>query len=376
MFDPIQNTLEEMQITDLVFSQIRDYEEVGIDSNIVLINNGHLNREQFGKMLEIIGDYNPTVIGIDAFFRKPKGEELDIPLSEAFQIVDNVILASQMDNYKDGSFDTIKYSNPMFQEYVSGNGYVNLYIGSDDFKTVRLIQPKMKYKDSTVYGFPVEVAKRFNLEKADNFLRRENELEAINYKRNIDKYITLDPIEVFENQDELDYLEGKIVLIGFLGPDKLTKVTEDIFYTPLNDHYVGKAEPDMYGVVVHANTISMILDGDFITRIPEWLADFLMVFIVVVNMLLFRYYRDNKESLYQALTILTILGEMFFFTILILLMHHWFNIELRFAGAFFAFLVCILSFEIYNDSIKRLVRDRYRAIQLYRKSKKDKEIAG
>lgn len=57
MFDPIQNTFEDMQITDLFFSQIRDYSQVPIDSNIILINNGHLDRKNVAKMINILNQY-------------------------------------------------------------------------------------------------------------------------------------------------------------------------------------------------------------------------------------------------------------------------------------------------------------------------------
>ena len=39
MLDPIQNTFQDMQLTDLVFSQVKDNDKVEIDENIVLVNN-------------------------------------------------------------------------------------------------------------------------------------------------------------------------------------------------------------------------------------------------------------------------------------------------------------------------------------------------
>ena len=373
MFDPIQNTLEEMQISDLVFSQVRDESLIGMDSNIVLINNGHLNRAEFAAMLNIIDSYSPKVIAVDAFFRKEKGEHLDIPLQNACQSIDNIILASELYSPNaSGSYDSVKYSNPMFADYADP-GYVNMFIHPNDFRIVRLMTPTQKLRDSTVLSFAVTVAGVFNPKKAKEFLARGNELEVINFKRNIGKYKTYDFTDIFEiheNSDDLDYLKDKIVLIGYLGPDLNTKVTEDVFYTPLNEHYVGKTEPDMYGMVIHANSISMILDGDFIARIPDWLSYVLMVAIVLFNMIAFRFFRDNYSGAYQAFTISLIISEIIFFTFLILFLFHTLNLELRFAGAFFAFLVCVLSFEIYNDSIKRLARDRYREFVFDRKRKK------
>jgi len=79
MLDPIQNTFEDMQITDIVFSQIRDYDQIEMDENIVLINNGHLDRKTTAEMIDVLNGLEPKIIAIDAFYRSPKGPEQDKP---------------------------------------------------------------------------------------------------------------------------------------------------------------------------------------------------------------------------------------------------------------------------------------------------------
>lgn len=114
MFDPIQNTFEDMQITDLVFSQVKDYSDVLIDSNIVIINNGHLDRQHIAEMIYMINAYEPKLIAIDAFFRAEKGPEQDEPLKNAFSEVKNLILVNELtDTNADSEFDSLKTSNEM-----------------------------------------------------------------------------------------------------------------------------------------------------------------------------------------------------------------------------------------------------------------------
>lgn len=374
MFDPIQNTLEEMHITDMVFSKMRDHDAVEVDSNIVIINNGHLNRAEIANLVNIVNYHEPKVIGIDAMFRKPKGDELDIPLAEAFSEVENLVLVCGLAKpNQDDSFDTVQYSLPMFNQYAD-NGYANLYIPSDDFRTVRLAQANQFVKGKEILSFPVKVASFYDSDKTYKFLQRDNDFEVINYKRNIDKYITYDYSELERDPEAFDILKDKIVLIGYLGPNLEDPVTEDIFFTPMNENYVGKTQADMYGIVIHANTISMILEQDFIARTPEWISYMLVYLVVILNMVSFDYFRRKYPNFYQPYTVLLILGELIGFTTLIIVLLHNFSIELKFAGAFFSLIVCVLAFELYTDSLKPLVVSRYRSYVFERDRKRAKEI--
>lgn len=134
----------------------------------------------------------------------------------------------------------------------------------------------------------------------------------------------------------------------------------------MNSNYVGKTDPDMYGVVIHANVISMILDEDYIYRTSDTLALILMLIVVYTNMILFNYWRrsDDLVMWYQPYTILLILGELVGFSLLMIFLMHWFKIELRFAAAFFAILVTVLSFELFTDSLRPLIVGIFRRREL------------
>jgi CHASE2 domain-containing sensor protein len=371
MFDPIQNTFEDMQITDLVFSQVKDYSDVGIDSNIVIINNGHLDRMNIAELIYKINEKEPKLIALDAFFRAEKGPEQDEPLKDAFSEVDNLILVNELtDTNDDSEFDSLKTSNPMFNQYAM-NGYANVYIADGDFKTVRQIKPFTKVNDKIIPSISSKVVEIYDKDKFERYKNRNNELEVINYKRNIDKYLTYNYSEILNEEIDYEHFKGKIVLIGYLGPELGKISTEDIFYTPMNKNYSGKTNPDMYGVVIHANVISMILEEDYIYRTSDALAFVLMILVVYINMILFNYWRRNEELLiwYQPYTILLILGELIGFSFLMVLLMHWFKIELRFAASFFAITVTVLSYELFTDSLKPLVMGYVKRYQFNKERK-------
>lgn len=357
MFDPVQNTFEDMQLTDIVFSQIKDYSKTPIDSNIILINNGHLDRKNIAQMITILNQYEPKLIGIDAFFRAEKGEEQDIPLQEAFSEVKNLILVNELVNTNDDEeFDSIKTSNPKFNKYAT-NGYANVYIDPNDFKTVRLVKPFAEVGKDLEASFSSKIVEIYAPKKYKRYKNRKSELEVINYKRNINKYLTYNYDEILNEEIDLNILKDKIVLIGYLGPRLGVTSTEDIFYTPMNTNYVGKTSPDMYGVVIHANVVSMILEEDYIYRTSDTFAFILMILIVYMNMILFNYWRRSEELLkwYQPYTIILILAELIGFSLLMIYLMYWFKIELRFAASFFAIMVTVLSYEMFTDSLKPII---------------------
>ena len=371
MFDPIQGTLEEMQVSDLAFSQFRDYQSIPLDTNVIIINNGHLERDELAEMINIINQYNPRVISIDAMFRKDKGPDIDQPLVEAFKNTKNLVLGVELyKNYDESdSWDTLRTSNAKFMKYAQG-AYVNMKTSEDHFRTVRLITTTQLVNDSIVYpSLSVQTTNIYSAEKTQEYLDRGNQIEVINFKRNWNKYTTFDYYDVFREVPELAKINGKIVLIGYLG-SKLGEVsTEDIFFTPMNEKYVGKTTPDLYGVMIHANVISMILDGDFIYKFPDWFKTFFLIGIVCFNMFWFRFLRDNYIKLYQALTIATIFGELLLLSFIIVVLQHNFDIALKLGNTFFAILVCVLCFETYNDSLKPLVLGQYKTYKFNQERK-------
>jgi CHASE2 domain-containing sensor protein len=58
---------------------------------------------------------------------------------------------------------------------------------------------------------------------------------------------------------------------------------EDKFYTPLNKKLAGKSNPDMFGVVVHANIISMILREDYVEQMATWQEVAMAIILCLLN---------------------------------------------------------------------------------------------
>ncbi len=367
--DPIQNTIQDFYITDFAFSKLRNDAGIKVDSNIILVNISTLNRKGIAQELEIISRYQPKVIGLDGFFRDRKKTDQDSALATAMAKIDNLVLVSKLTyNPATDDFDSLETSNPLFNQYAT-TGFANLIVDMEEqFRTVRSFTVREFYGRNYELFFALKVAGVFDSVATHKFISRNNDKEFVNFRRNTDKYITLDVKDLFEPGRDLSFIKDKIVLMGFLGPDIHSLVTEDVFFTPLNHQYVGKTFPDMYGVTVHANVISMVLDEEYINQLPQFISIILMVAIVFFNMVFFSFLRRHYETLYEPVSIIMVFANIFGVFLIIITIFQLFRFDINIREIIFALFLLIPSYEGYNDSLKPLFIRNYNKI--FKKNKK------
>jgi len=306
-----EEVLENYNLTDIYYNKLRTNEEVPYEDRIVLVNIGgkEYGRRDIAKQISILSSHNPKVIGMDVkFFGLKEDDPIgDFQLSQALADAGNVIIASEFAVNSDTAtaWDTLLVPPPMFQEQAE-TAYVN--VGNQefsDFTTWRVIPVKEQTrKGQKEPCFAVKVAEAYDPEAAKAFQKRDNEIEHIYFKGNLDKFTKLDVEDVLQERFTPDLIKDKIVIMGYMGNGYTDYYfDEDKFYTPLNEKMVGRGVPDMYGVVVHANIISMILDGQYINQMPEWLGMLIGLLLCYLNVCLFTYILGNpKLSPYYGLT--------------------------------------------------------------------------
>lgn len=376
--DPIGDALEGYEITDQVFSNPQWREIPPIDENILIVNLGDpsrgADRRVTAEQLNIINSFGPKVIGLDAIFRSLKQDTLgDFILAHALANSPNIVMYEKLlDPNEENIWTDAEYSHPLFaQDHPTGS--VNLISqdpgsGQYDFKECRTFFPEELYLNpetgeiDTVYAFAVELARRFNPEITEEFMERDNEEEIINFRGNIldfgltkhgNRYFTLDWDQVLDTTTfTADLVKDKIVLMGFLGSylgDRNT--VEDKYFTPLNEKYVGRALPDMYGVVIHANIISMILNRDYLDQMKDSTAWILAVIVCFLNVVLFSWIYYTLPKWYDGVTKLIQLIEALLFTFIIILVFHFFNFKLNLTWVIVAVLFAGDSLEVYYGVI-------------------------
>jgi CHASE2 domain-containing sensor protein len=380
-FDPIGQALGDVELTDHVFSKLR--EDPDVDENIVLVNIGNLSRREIAEQIEIIRKYNPRVIGIDGFFDCSKGlrDTLNCPqlrdefgnmmLANAIKEAGNVVLVTKVlqsdSSLAEDAYDSLRRSDPIFRDNAVGEGFANLETDAafqDDVKTCRLFNPKLDIEGDSHYAFAVELAMQYDSSKARNFLERGNYREVINYRGNVydifgstnypQMFYTLDVEDVFNENFVPEMIKGKIVIFGFLGEYLGDPSWADKFYTPMNKKLAGKANPDMFGAVVHANIISMILSEDFVNQMDEWQEVALAVTICLLNVALFSLINTNLPSWYDGITKLLQLIQLLLYSVLMVEIFAWYSFKFNVTLTLAAVALVGDVYEVYMSVIKNI----------------------
>jgi CHASE2 domain-containing sensor protein len=378
--NPIETALSDFEMSDIVFARnIR--EEPGPDTSIVLVNIGNLSRRGIAREIEIIAEAGPKVLGIDCNFRNLRKPEDDSLLSAALSKVENLVLYSKLDysaRARGEEFDTLLYCHPRFAQY-GVSGFCNLITpGAEEYLTCRTFKPVDSVQGHVERAFAVEVAAFAGPEKVERFLGRKKDVEIINFRGNTESFYCLDHHDLlgyddgsgFLKQAELPVnLRDKIVIMGFMGesfgtPALLTR--EDKFHTPLNPSYAGKAYPDMFGMVVHANIVSMILNDTPVDSMGKWESYLLAILLCYLNVIFFFFIHEYYPSWYdlvvktmQVVEVLLILGAA-------VMVYAFYSYSMQVTAAAIAVGLCGDVLEVYTGAMYNIVgRFRERAAGIF-----------
>jgi CHASE2 domain-containing sensor protein len=357
--NPISNALGDFDVYDIVYSKL--HEEQSVDTNIVLVNIGNLSRKELAQQIEVINNFHPAVIGLDAFFEVAKDPDSDSLLSAAFSKCSNFIMVDKLDNFNEQTkqYGNLHSSVAIFSRYSKG-GFANL--PNDDaagFRTIREFRPLEKIKDSTALAFSTKIVSTYRNDAFQNLLHRGNRNEVINYRGNYNSFYYIDTYQYAEPDIDFNFIKNKIVLMGYMGPDLNTKTLEDVFFTPLNERYAGKSFPDMYGIVIHANIISMILNGTYVNIMPKWISFLLAFIICFLNVKMLLWINSKMKDWFSALSKFFI----FIYTILALFLCieilYYFNYRIDLTITLIAIVLANTAIELYDNYIIK-IHEKYK----------------
>lgn len=363
IFDPIADALGDFQVTDIVFSQLR--EDPIADDRIVLVNIGAESRGTLGIMVDKVNQYNPAALAMDTYFYVERDTLEDMILEGALNSVENLIMVSKMLVNDDGVADTVLYSHPKFiNNAVAAHANLDAMAASqDELKFCRQFWPMRPDKEGNEHiALGIKLASYLDPEKAEKFLARNKEIELVNFKGNVldfgaskfgTKYIALDWSDVLQENFTPETIEGKLVIFCFLG-DYLGDRTsfEDKYITPLNAVYAGRTLPDMYGGVIHANIVSMVLSDDPVDHMSDFWQVFIAVVLCFLNVTIFSLIYKKIPKWYDGSTKLIQLVELLFFYFLMVQIFDSYNYYVDLTIALVAIALSGDALEVYYGVIK------------------------
>jgi CHASE2 domain-containing sensor protein len=389
-FDPIGKAFSDLELTDITFSQLRETKSLKVDSNIWIVNIGEISRADIARQILVISSCKPKVIGLDARFVCDWTQDtLQCPaltdtlgnmmLSYAISQAPNMVMVSKISGYDKAQ--SASQDKDVFTEVISSyppflinatEGFANLETdaeGQEDLKMCRRFNPRISVNGKDQYAFAVQIAMKFDSMKAKKFLDRNIYSEVINYRGNtVDIYgasqdsltgiyPVLDVDQALDtNRFITSMLKDKIVIMGYLGKDIYDTSWDDKFFTPLNEEYVGRSRPDMYGVVVHANIVSMILNEDYIDELGTFWENVIAFVLVFLNVILFYKIVKKIPVWFDSLSLLIQVIQVVFLVFVMLEIFDLFNFKINLTASLGAIALVGTSFEIYNSVIKALFK--------------------
>lgn len=414
--NPLEKMFGDFDLTDIYFSQVKSRknkeQKVSISdeenesseklkkiaNTITIVNIGGAEggRLRLIELLRIINEFQPRCVGIDAFYKSYKTDSIMKPindnLAQVLSETKNLVMAaelsfkastrekivnSQDEDYKP-AFDSLILSHPNFMKNAIP-GVVNLITEAAQdavqradlaggLATCRTFPVRDKINDKEFLAFGVKLAQIYAPDKTARFLERNKEVEYINYIGNYDKFSYVNFSELFEMYEAYrngesslaenleNLFKNKIVLMGFTGVEDINKVTsdEDRFYTPLNPNYVGKAERDMYGVIIHANIIAMILMEEYINEAPEWMNYLISTFIAYIITAFFVLLYKKLDFWYDGISILVQFLLSFLLVLIIIEVFDLFKLRVDWSLGFLAIIFIPNFVEVYYGAVAKI----------------------
>lgn len=342
VLDPIKMALQDFDYNDMAYSKFGKNNHVGVDTNIVIVNIEDAGRSEITLVLDEVVAMHPKVIGVDVMFNEPKDPSVDFALLDLFKTNSNVVLAYNL-AVEHKALKAEGFLYPQVQQ----KGYAN-FVGEEG-GTIRYFTPVMKNENGSFESFTSAVMRIANPARQQSFAKRFPGTTQINYSRTENKYLVLNGKDLFRGGFDSTLLAGKIVLLGYVNP-AATDI-EDKHFTPFNKKSVGKSVPDMPGVIIHANILSMINSGDYITKWPAWLVWTLAVLLCWLHMAVFiRYFIDKHIWFHLVAKTVQLVSAILIVYLGLLFFYKW-DIKINLTPGFVAIILAVDVLYFYEAMI-------------------------
>lgn len=319
VFNPIKTAIADFDFLDLTYAKLGKNAQTPFDKRIVVVNIGASGRAEIAALLQAVHADKPKAIGLDVRFEAPQEPATDAYLRQTLEQTPNLVLASRINWNQKKNLEERGYFNITKNAY----GYAN-FIGEEG-GTIRYFSPVEKEAGNQYLSFASALLQKAEPEAYKRLQNRKREVELINYRRKENQYMVVQATDVLEGRTANRFFADKIVLMGYLGNSDYD--IEDKHFTPMNRQFAGKSVPDMNGVIIHANIVSMLLDNSFIRTMPDWLNWAITLFIAWLHVTLFiRYYIDNHIWFHLVAKMAQIISAIFFVYISIMVFH-WFSLK-------------------------------------------------
>ncbi len=230
-------------------------------------------RALHGRLLELLRQGRPAVIGLDVLFPEPssRGPRDDQALGRAVARARNVVLGAVFSETS-GEFSEKTDLNPpikVIREGAAGFGFVNLNYDEDAF--VRKGEIRRAFQDGVQPSFDLML---YNIAVKAGIPAKplpEGRTVLINYRGPRRTFPVIPYYQVLNGEVKPAEFAGKVVLVGATAP-----ALHDEFPTPFS------GQDKMAGVEIHANLLETLLQGNRLTRVHLYVGAVLALLAAVL----------------------------------------------------------------------------------------------
>src|SRR5690606_8615400 len=162
--------------------ELKKNQDTPQDDRIVIVNIGYLDRLSLTRILDVVNNESPKVIGVDVMFNNDQDSLSDAFLFEQLKKIPNLVLAARLD-WSDNK-NPLKKS--IFRDTSLTLGFPN-FEGAEK-GTIRYFSPIEKENNYVHLNFASEITKKASPQAYKKLINRKKAVETINYTRHEHKY--------------------------------------------------------------------------------------------------------------------------------------------------------------------------------------------
>jgi CHASE2 domain-containing sensor protein len=316
VLNPVKLGLKDFDFNDMSYSKLGKSAKTPVDTSVVIVNIGDADRFKLAAIIEKTAEMQPRAMGLDVIFEEFRDPSIDSMLSETFRRYPNLVLAGKFEEIRK---DSVGLTHNVFLKDASKSGYVNF--PNEDMESTRYFYPVKKGGDTVFPSFTTALLQLYDEKAYHKLVKKGDHKVMINYTRNITtkrkQYQVVEADQLLEDGVEERAIKGKIALLGYVNYDGYVNYNpndiEDKKFTPMNSKFYGKTVPDMNGIVVHANILSMALENNYVKKLPSWVPWLVALLLGWLHMSFFiRYYLENHIWFHLVAKIAQVLSAIFF----------------------------------------------------------------
>lgn len=313
VLNPIKLGLKDFDFNDMSYSKLGKAGNTPLDSNVVIVNIGQADREGIAALIDKTASYGPKVMGLDVMFEGPRDPYKDSLLRATVNRNRNLVLAVKFQTDSSGRLIT---TGNHFKTDSTLTGYVNFpYEEKETVRTYNAFRKDDTEPAALLPAFTSTLLQQYRPEVYENVRKKGDKKIIINYSRRVTQekkqYLVFEGEDLLTDNVDGSSLQGKIVLLAYVNTDP--NDIEDKKFTPMNEKFAGKSTPDMNGIIVHANILSMALEGNYVKKVSLWINLLIAIVVCWLHMSFFvRYYLESHIWFHLVAKIAQVASAIFF----------------------------------------------------------------